>query len=70
MNRYRKEFFSPEELNKINDRDQKVLPHIKDSLEGDITREELEKSLKSSNMNSCPGWDGVAYKLFKKNGNF
>jgi exonuclease III len=63
-------FFSPEELNKINARDQKVPPHIKDSLEGEITGEELEKSLKSSNMNSCPGWDGVAYKLLKKTWEF
>jgi hypothetical protein len=63
-------FFSPEELNRVNARGQKVPPHISDSLEGEITGDELEKSLKSSNMNSCPGWDGVAYKLLKKTWEF
>jgi hypothetical protein len=63
-------FFSPEELNRVNARGQKVPLHISEGLEGEITRDELEKSLKSSNMNSCPGWDGVAYKLLKKTWEF
>jgi hypothetical protein len=45
---------------------QKLPENIKDSLEGEISAEELEKSLKNSNLNSCPGWDGVSYKLLKK----
>jgi len=63
-------FFSPEEMDRVNARGQKVPHHIRESLEGEITGEELEKSLKSSNMNSCPGWDGVAYKLLKKTWEF
>jgi hypothetical protein len=45
---------------------QKLPENIKDSLEGEISAEELEKSLKNSNLNSCPVWDGVSYKLLKK----
>jgi hypothetical protein len=35
-------------------------------LEGEITLEELKKSLDKSNMASCPGWDGVSYKCIQK----
>ena len=33
----------------------------RDSLEGWVTLNELEKSLEKSNMNSSCGWDGVSY---------
>ena len=33
----------------------------RDSLEGQVTLNELEKSLEKSNMNSSCGWDGVSY---------
>jgi hypothetical protein len=59
-------FFSPIELERIQGMGQKLPENIKDSLEGEISAEELEKSLKNSNLNSCPGWDGVSYKLLKK----
>ena len=37
-----------------------------DSLEGDITLDELTTALNKSNMNSACGWDGVSYWLIKK----
>ena len=37
-----------------------------DSLEGDITLDELTTALNRSNMNSACGWDGVSYWLIKK----
>ena len=36
------------------------------SLEGEVTLNELEKSLDRSNMNSACGWDGVSYCMIKK----
>jgi hypothetical protein len=46
--------------------DRKLSQEEKDSLEGDITEEELTESLKKSNLSSSSGWDGVSYKLIKK----
>ena len=37
----------------------------KANLEKDVELWELEKALKSSNLNSSTGWDGVSYKLLK-----
>ena len=37
-----------------------------DSLEGDITLDELTTALNKSNMNSACGWDRVLYWLIKK----
>jgi hypothetical protein len=31
-----------------------------------VTMEELKKSLDTSNMSSCPGWDGISYKCLAK----
>jgi exonuclease III len=46
---------------------QKKLNEVeKNSLEGDITLEELEKALNSSNMQSSSGWDGISYVIIKK----
>jgi hypothetical protein len=36
------------------------------SLEGEVTLEELLKALKSSNLNSSNGWDGVSYQVLAK----
>jgi hypothetical protein len=58
--------FTPEELNRIDARGQKIPENIKEGLEGEISEIELETSLKNSNMSSCPGWDGVSYKLLRK----
>ncbi len=63
-------FFSEIEMERVNGLGQKLPEIIKDSLEGEISAEELEKSLKNSNLTSCPGWDGVSYKLSKECGNF
>ena len=38
----------------------------RDSLEGWVTLNELEKLLEKSNMNSLCGWDGVSYFVIKK----
>ena len=38
----------------------------RDSLEGEVTLEELEKALKSSNLGSSSGWDGISYKVLVK----
>ena len=38
----------------------------KESLEGRVTLNELEKSLEKSNMNSSCGWDGVSYFVIKR----
>jgi hypothetical protein len=59
------DFFSQEEMNRINVREQKLPAEVRDGLEGVITCDEIEKSLKSSNLSSCPGWDGVSYKFLK-----
>jgi hypothetical protein len=58
-------FFSQEELDRINGRGQKIPAEVREGLEGVITCEEIEKSLKNSNFASCPGWDGVSYKFIK-----
>ncbi len=52
-------FFSPIELERIQGMGQKLPENIKDSLEGEISAEKLEKSLKKSNLNSCRG--GMGY---------
>jgi hypothetical protein len=39
---------------------------LKQELEGEVSMEELKKSLDSSNMSSCPGWDGISYKCIAK----
>ena len=38
----------------------------KESLEGGVTLNELEKSIEKSNMNSACGWDGVSYFVIKR----
>jgi hypothetical protein len=40
--------------------------NTKRDLEVEVTLEELKKSLDTSNMSSCPGWDGISYKCLAK----
>jgi hypothetical protein len=57
--------FTEEENAYIRANGKKVEEETRDSLEGEITLEELKKSLDSSNLNSSPGWDGVSYKFLR-----
>ena len=59
-------FFTNEEWENVRNNGKKLDQETKDSLEGEVTIEELKKSLDSSNMSSCPGWDGVSYKCLEK----
>ncbi len=59
-------FFTEREWEELRGNGKKLDEETKMELEGDISMDELEKSLKSSNINSCPGWDGVSYKCIKK----
>ena len=54
--------FEEDEWEKVNREGRKLDDGIRDELEGEITIEELKKSLDSSNKASCPGWDGISYK--------
>ncbi|MFN9910048.1 MAG: hypothetical protein ACK56F_28685, partial [bacterium] len=47
--------FTQVELDRINAKNQKIPLDIKEGLEGEITDQELEISLKNSNLGSCPG---------------
>jgi len=38
----------------------------RNSLEGNVTLEELDKALKTSNLQSSNGWDGISYILIKR----
>ena len=38
----------------------------REQLEGGVTLIEMERALKSSNMNSSTGWDGISYKVIQK----
>jgi exonuclease III len=44
----------------------KLTDDERDSLEGEVTLEELEKALDSSNFGSSSGWDGISFKVIKK----
>jgi len=59
-------FFTEDEWTKVRDEGRKLDEGVKESLEGEITLEELTKSMKSSNLSSCPGWDGISYKCLSK----
>ncbi len=59
-------FFTEGEWETIRGTGKKLDEEKKMELEGEISMEELEKSLNSSNLNSCPGWDGVSYKCIRK----
>jgi len=58
-------FFNEAESDRIAERGQRLSQDKRDELEGQVTSAELDKSLKSSNLNSSPGWDGVSYKFLK-----
>ncbi len=55
--------FDTNEWEQLRGGGKKLGEDVKQGLEGEVTLEELKKSLDSSNMSSCPGWDGVSYKL-------
>ncbi len=38
----------------------------RDSLEGEVTLDELRKALDSSNFGSTSGWDGISFKVIRK----
>ncbi len=58
--------FTGEEWDRVQRQGKKLDENTKQELEGEITLEELKKSLDKSNMASCPGWDGVSYKCIQK----
>jgi hypothetical protein len=59
-------FFETDEWNKVQGEGKRLSDIIKQELEGEVTMDELKKSLDSSNMSSCPGWDGISYKCIAK----
>jgi len=59
-------FFTGDEWTRVREEGRKLDDNIKQSLEGVITVEELKKSMSSSNLSSCPGWDGISYKCLNK----
>ncbi len=59
-------FFEEEEWNRVQQGGKRLGENIKQELEGEVTMEELKKSLDSSNMSSCPGWDGISYKCIAR----
>jgi hypothetical protein len=59
-------FFSDEEWERVGRDGKKLEDNLRDELEGEVTIEELKKSLDSSNNASCPGWDGISYKCLER----
>jgi len=59
-------FLTERTCNEQRVKDRILTQEEKDSLEGEITEEELTQSLKKSNLNSSSGWDGVSYRLIQK----
>jgi hypothetical protein len=59
-------FLSMEGDDIINLEGKKLTVDERDSLEGEVTLEELEKALDSSNFGSSSGWDGISFKVIKK----
>jgi len=60
------EFLGVDVMNKEWLDNRKLSEEEKNSLEGDVTLDELLKALKSSNLNSSNGWDGVSYQVLQK----
>jgi hypothetical protein len=59
-------FFEQNEMDRLRREGKRLSEETKQELEGEVTMEELKKSLDSSNMSSCPGWDGISYKCIAK----
>jgi exonuclease III len=59
-------FLSMEGNEIVNREGKKLTEDEKDSLEGEVTLEELEKALDSSNFGSTSGWDGISFKVIRK----
>ncbi len=59
-------FFDNEEWAQVRRDSKRLSEETKQELEGEVSMEELKKSLDSSNMSSCPGWDGISYKCLNK----
>jgi hypothetical protein len=53
-------------MDRLRREGKRLSEETKQELEGEVTMEELKKSLDSSNMSSCPGWDGISYKCIAK----
>jgi hypothetical protein len=58
--------FETDEWETVQREGRRLGENIKQELEGDVTLEELKKSLDTSNMSSCPGWDGISYKCLSR----
>ena len=43
----------------------KLTQELKNSCEGEITLDELQKALKTSTNNKSPGIDGIPYEFYK-----
>jgi hypothetical protein len=59
-------FLSMEGNERLLGEGKKLTEEEKHSLEGEVTFEELEKALDSSNFESTSGWDGISFKVIKK----
>jgi len=60
------DFLSRETCNEDWLKAKKLNDNEKLDLEGEVTMEELNESLKTSNMQSSSGWDGLSFKVIKK----
>ena len=60
------DFLTQELTGNAEIRNKKLTEEEKNELEGNITVDELKKSLDNSNFNSSSGWDGVSYNMIKK----
>ncbi len=58
--------FEADEWERLRGEGKKLSEELKEELEGEVAMEELKKSLATSNMSSCPGWDGISYKCLSK----
>jgi hypothetical protein len=59
-------FFEEGEWTELRRNGKRLDEGTREELERGVTMEELKKSLDSSNMLSCPGWDGISYKCLGK----
>ncbi len=60
------DFLGEELLNQVWVSNKKLTNEEKFTLEGGLTYAELEKALKTCNLNSSNGWDGISNSLIKK----
>jgi len=60
------DFLTNELANNVNLNSRKLTELEKNDLDGNVTLDELKKSLDSSNFKSSSGWDGINYNVLKK----